>query len=119
MLYIKTKKNDLYKAVKTLKRLVSRKLKVRRFHDPVFEESFVKKQCFGRFTFKGDALPVKKLLEERGFKAVVGKAADQQRIRLSKVFTYKGQVYTARVTIYPDLKRLIIIAMAEPEAALF
>lgn len=101
--------------MQSLKRLVSRKLKVRRFEEPVFEESFIRKQCFGRFTFNGDALSVQRLFEERGFMAVVGMAADQRRVRLTKTFNYNGQVYTARVVIYPDLKRLAIIAMCEPE----
>lgn len=101
--------------MQSLKRLVSRKLKIRRFEEPVFEESFVRKQCFGRFTFQGAASGVQQLFEERGFTCVVGMAADQRRVRMTKTFNYNGQVYTARVVIYPDLKRLAIIAMAEPE----
>jgi hypothetical protein len=62
---------------------------------------------------QGDALSITRLLEERGFTAVVGMAADQKRVRLTKTFSYKGQVCTARVTIYPDMKKLVIIAMAE------
>lgn len=119
MLYVKTKKNDLHKAVKALKRLVAKRLTVRRHSDPQFEESFLKKQCYGRFTYKGDAASIRKLFEDRGFTAAVGMAADQKRIRLTKTFTYRGQVYTARVVIYPDMKRLAILAMAEPEPAPF
>jgi hypothetical protein len=115
VLYVKTKKKDLHKAVKALKRLVAKRLKVKRTTEPEFEESFVRKQCFGRFTFKGDARSIEKLFEDRGFTAVIGMAADQKRIRLTKTFAYRGQVYTARVTIYPDMKRLAIIAMAESQ----
>jgi hypothetical protein len=119
VLYVKTKRKDLHTAVKALKRLVSKRLKMKRHSDPQFEETFVRRQCMGRFTFKGDAQCIQKLLEEKGFVAAVGMAADQKRIRLTKMFTYRGLVYTARVTIYPDMKRLAIIAMAEPEPALF
>lgn len=114
-MFVKTKRKDLHKAMQSLKRLVSRRLKVRRSEDPVFEETFVRRQCLGRFTFKGDALSTQKLFEDRGFNAVVGMAADQRRVRLTKTFNYNGQVYTARVVIYPDLKRLHIIALCEPE----
>lgn len=117
MLYVKTKKKDLYKAVRSLKRLVAKRLKVRRATEPEFEETFIRKQCFGRFTFRGDATSVKKLLEDRGFEAVIGMAADQKRIRMTKTFTYRGQVHTARVVIYPDMKKLVIAAMTEPEPA--
>ena len=115
MMFVKTKRKDLHNAMQSLKRLVSRRLKVRRFEDPVFEETFIRKQCLGRFTFKGDAMSTQKLFEDRGFNAVVGMAADQRRVRLTKAFKYNGQVYTARVVIYPDLKRLHIIALCEPE----
>jgi hypothetical protein len=115
VVYVRTKRKDLHKAVKALKRLVAKRLKVKRFAEPEFEETFVRKQCFGRFTFKGDAMAIKKLFEERGFGAAVGMAADQQRIRLTKTFTYRRQVCTATVVIYPDMKRLAIIARTEPE----
>jgi hypothetical protein len=114
-MFVKTKRKDLHNAMQSLRRLVSQRLKVRRFEDPVFEETFIRKQCLGRFTFKGDARSTQKLFEGRGFQAVVGMAADQQRVRLTKTFNYNGQVYTARVVIYPDLKRLHIIALCEPE----
>ena len=118
MLHIKTRKQDLHKAIKSLKRLVAKRLKIRRHSEPEFEENFVRKQCLGKFTFKGDARSVEKLFEQRGFVATVGVVADQSRIRLTKTFSYKGKVYTARVTIYPDLQKLVIIAMAEHESTL-
>lgn len=119
MLYVKTKRKDLHKAVKALRRLVAKRLTIKRHKEPEFEESFIRKRCFGRFTFKGDAMAVKKIFEEKGFTAVVGVVADQSRMRLTKTFTYRGLVYTARVTIYPDMKRLILTAMAESEPAPF
>lgn len=119
MTFAKTKRKDLHKAMQALRRLISTKLKIRRFSEPVFEQTILKKQWNGRFTFKGDASGVQKLFEQRGFSVVVGMAADQHRIRMTKTFTSRSIVYTARVVIYPDMKRVILIVRAELESAPF
>ncbi len=119
MFYLRTKRKDLHKAIKNLKRLISRKLRLRRERDPEFQESYARKRCYQRFSFRGQAVALKDSFLNKGFDLEVGEVANEERIRLTKTFVHTGLVYTARVTIYPGMKRLAISTSAEYEASLF
>jgi hypothetical protein len=115
---VKTKQKDLHKAARTLKGVVTKHLKLRKHGSLLFENTVWRKRCFGRYYFKGDPLKLAERLKKQGFVMEQKTVAEVRVLRYTKIFTYGGQVFTARLAIMLDDKRLTLSVLVEPEAAL-